>query len=87
MKLYNSMLYDLAIKGNIKIIGPLSAPISSGRVNVLNGTIHYLSNEFNVTDGYAIWGGVPDSILPVINLAAGTKVGHYTVDMKLSGLN
>lgn len=85
VKLYNSMLYDLAIKGNIKIIGPLSAPISSGRVNVLNGTIHYLSNEFNVTDGYAIWGGVPDSILPVINLAAGTKVGHYTVDMKLSG--
>jgi translocation and assembly module TamB len=85
VRLYNKYFYDLGIKGNIHAMGPVSAPITSGRVNVERGVITYLSNKFNVTAGDAIWGGVPDSFLPVVHLEAVSKVGHYNISMKLDG--
>lgn len=44
-----------------------------------------MSNEFTVTNGNAVWGGVPDSFLPVVNISANTTVGHYKVSMDLKG--
>ncbi len=85
VRLYNSLLYDMNVRGNVHAMGLLSRPIMSGRVDVEKGTVKYLSNEFNVTEGTAIWGGVPDSFLPVLNLAANTSVGHYKVNMDLKG--
>lgn len=85
VRLYNSLLYDMYVRGNIHAMGLLSKPIMSGRVNVEKGTVRYLSNEFNVTEGTAVWGGVPDSFLPVLNLTADTTVGHYDIGMELKG--
>lgn len=85
VRLYNSLLYDMNIRGNIHAMGLLSKPLMSGRVNVEKGTIRYLSNEFNVTEGTATWGGIPDSLLPVLNVRADTTVGHYKIDMDLKG--
>lgn len=34
VRLYNSALYDMMVKGNISIMGPLSSPFVNGRVNV-----------------------------------------------------
>lgn len=84
-RLYNRFFYDLAVHGNIHAMGLLSAPVMSGKVAVDEGTVKYLSNEFKVSDGYAVWGGVPDSFLPVVHLTGLTKVGHYDVTMKLDG--
>lgn len=85
VRLYNSLLYDMNIRGGVHAMGLLSAPAMSGRINVERGTIRYLSNEFNVTEGSAVWGGVPDSFLPVVNVKADTSVGHYKVGMELKG--
>lgn len=49
------------------------------------GVIKYLSNEFTVTEGSAVWGGIPDSFLPVVNVKADTAVGHYNIGMELQG--
>lgn len=85
VRLYNSLLYDLDVGGSIHAMGSLSHPLMSGRVDVERGSIKYLSNEFTVTEGTAVWGGVPDSFLPVLNVKAGTSVGHYRVGMELKG--
>ena len=85
VRLYNSLLYDMMVRGNIHAMGLMSRPVMSGRVNVEKGTVRYLSNEFTVTDGTAVWGGVPDSFLPVLSIAANTTVGHYKVGMELKG--
>lgn len=85
VRLYNSLLYDLAIRGNIRAMGLLSRPATSGRVVVEKGVIKYLSNEFTVTEGSAVWGGIPDSFLPVVNVKADTAVGHYNIGMELQG--
>lgn len=85
VRLYNSLLYDMTLRGNIHAMGLMSKPAMSGRVDVEKGTIRYLSNEFAVTNGNAVWGGVPDSFLPVVNISANTTVGHYKVSMDLKG--
>lgn len=85
VRLYNSLLYDMNVRGNIHAMGLLSRPVMSGRVDVEKGMVKYLSNEFNVTEGTAVWGGVPDSFLPVLSLKANTSVGHYKVNMDLKG--
>lgn len=85
VRLYNSLLYDLFLRGNVHIAGLLSAPATAGRVNVERGTIKYLANEFVVTEGYAVWGGIPESLLPMLNLRANTTVGHYKIGMDLQG--
>lgn len=85
VRLYNSMLYDMYVRGNIHAMGLMSRPVMSGRVNVEKGTVRYLSNVFTVNSGTAVWGGVPDSFLPVLNVAADAVVGHYKVGMELQG--
>ena len=60
--------------------------ITTGRVDILQGNIHYLSNVFNVSEGYAIWGGASESLLPVVHLKANSKVSNYKIAMKLNGV-
>lgn len=85
VRLYNSLLYDMTVRGNIHAMGLVSRPLMSGKVDVEKGTVRYLSNEFNVTEGTAIWGGIPDSFLPTVSVRANTSVGHYKVGMELTG--
>ena len=85
VRLYNSMLYDMMVRGNIHAMGLMSRPVMSGRVNAEKGTVRYLSNVFTVNNGTAIWGGVPDSFLPVLSVDADAVVGHYKVGMELQG--
>lgn len=85
VRLYNSALYDLMVKGNINMMGPLSAPIMTGRVNVDKGTVKINMSEFKVNEARAVWGGTPGSFLPVIYAKADTKVGHYAIEAELNG--
>lgn len=34
VRLYNSLLYDMLIRGNVSVMGPVKAPVVTGRVNV-----------------------------------------------------
>lgn len=85
VRLYNSSLYDLLVKGNISMLGPLSEPIMTGRVNVEKGTVKINTSEFKVDTANAIWGSIPGSFLPDIHARAFTKVGHYFITAELDG--
>ena len=85
VRLYNSSLYDLLVKGNISMMGPLSDPVMTGRVNVEKGTVKINTSEFKVDTANAIWGSVPGSFLPVVHARAFTKVGHYSITAELDG--
>ena len=86
VRLYNSALYDLLVRGNISMMGPLSEPVMAGRVNVEKGTVKINTSEFKVDTANAIWGGEPGSFLPVVHAKAFTKVGHYSITAELDGL-
>jgi autotransporter translocation and assembly factor TamB len=83
--LYNSALYDLDIHGNIGMMGLLSDPVMSGRVNVDKGTVKLNTTEFKMGDAHAVWGEEPGSFLPSIHAKAFTKVGHYEITAQLDG--
>ena len=85
VKLYNSSLYDLVIRGNVDMMGNLNDPILTGRVNVEKGTVRINMSEFKVDEARAIWGGEPGSFLPVVHVKANTKVGHYAIGAELDG--
>ena len=85
VRLYNSALYDLMLKGNINMMGPLSEPMMTGRVNVEKGTVKINMSEFKVNEARAVWGSMPGSFLPVVYVKADTKVGHYAIQAELNG--
>ena len=85
VRLYNSALYDMMVKGNLSILGPLSAPVVTGRVNAEKGTVKINTTEFKMNEANAIWGGEPGSLLPDIHAKAFTKVGHYGITAELDG--
>lgn len=85
VRLYNSALYDLWLRGNISMIGPLAEPVMTGRVNVEKGTVKINMSEFKVGEARAVWGSMPGSFLPVVYVKADTKVGHYAIQAELNG--
>lgn len=85
VRLYNSALYDMLVKGTISVRGPVSTPIVNGRVNVEKGTVKINTTEFKMDDANAIWTGEPGNLLPDIHAKAFTKVGHYAVTAELEG--
>lgn len=85
VRLYNSALYDMMVKGNISIMGPLSSPFVNGRVNVEKGTVKINTTEFKMGDASAIWGGEQGNLLPDIHAKAHTRVGHYGITAELEG--
>lgn len=85
VRLYNPLLYDMAVKGAVHAGGTLEEPDMSGKVEALRGQIKYLSNVFTVEKAEAAWGGFRGSFLPVLHVLASAKVGHYDVGMELDG--
>ena len=67
------------------MMGPLSDPVMSGRVNVDKGTVKLNTTEFKMGDAHAVWGEEPGSLLPSIHAKAFTKVGHYEIIAQLDG--
>lgn len=86
VRLYNQLLYDMIVKGNISMVGPLREPFMTGRVNVEKGTVKINTTEFKIDPASAIWGSNPGSILPVIHAKGTTKIGHYNVTVEMDGL-
>ena len=85
VRLVNSLLFDMYVTGNVHAMGLVSKPLMSGKVDVEQGVVKYLTNNFTITEGNAIFGGVPDSFLPTLNLKGQAKVGQYKVNMGLTG--
>ena len=85
VRLYNSALYDMMVKGNLAIRGPVSAPFVTGRVNAEKGTVKINTTEFKMNEANASWSGEPGNLLPDVYAKAFTKVGHYAVTAELDG--
>lgn len=85
VRLYNSAFYDLMIRGNIGMLGPVNDPIMSGRVNVEKGTVRINTSTFKVEQAHAVWGNEAGSFLPDVYAKAVTKVGHYNITAELEG--
>lgn len=86
VRLYNSALYDMMLKGNISLAGPMSAPILDGRVNVLKGTVKVNTTEFKIDQASATWNGLPGNFLPIVHAQAVSKVGHYNISAEMDGM-
>ncbi len=85
VRLLNSLLFDLYARGNIHAMGLASRPLMSGKLDVTRGVIKYLTHNFNISEGTAVFGAVPDSFLPVMTLKGETQVDTYKIRMDLKG--
>lgn len=86
VRLYNSMLYDMMIKGNISVFGRSRSAVLNGRVNVLKGTITVNTTEFKIDQANATWNGMPGNFIPTIHAKAATKIGHYNILTEMDGM-
>ncbi len=86
VRLYNSSLYDLWLRGNIEAVGPVSSPMVNGRIDVEKGTVKVNTTEFKIDTGNAVWSGNQETILPDVHVRASTKVGHYNIRAEMDGL-
>lgn len=86
VRLYNSALYDIRLKGNIDAVGPLDAPYVTGKVNVEKGTVKVNMTEFKIDSGRAVWGGGINGILPDVEVKASTKVSDYNIWAEIKGV-
>lgn len=84
VRLRNSALYDMYVKGKIKAQGLLSQPITSGRLTVVRGTLQYLNTSFRITEGVADFNQY-DSFLPSIRVAAETRTLDTKVRLQANG--
>ena len=85
VRLLNSLLFDLYAHGNIHAMGLASRPLMSGKLDVTRGVIKYLTHNFNISEGTAVFGAVSDSFLPVMTLKGETQVDTYKIRMDLKG--
>lgn len=84
VRLYNSYMYDITAEGRAKFSGSMKKPITSGRFEVVRGTVSYLRTPFKIKEGRADFTQF-DSLLPVIKLDAETRLEHTTVKLELDG--
>ena len=85
VRLLNSLLFDMVARGNIHAMGLTSRPIMSGKLDVTRGVVKYLTHNFNISEGTAVFGTVPDSFLPTMTLKGETQVDTYKIRMALKG--
>lgn len=85
VRLYNTALYDIGLKGNMNISGSLSHPQATGRINADKGTIKLNTTEFKLDEGYALWGGQSNGLLPKVYGKATSHIGHYTISAQMEG--
>lgn len=86
VRLYNSSLYNILLKGNIDAVGPLDSPYVLGKVNVEKGTIKVNMTEFKIDSGRAVWGGDTNGILPDVDVKASAKVSDYNIWTEIKGI-
>ena len=82
--LYNKYLYDLWLKGDIKISGSTLYTVMGGTLSTNRGTINYLRTPFKVISASAAW-PIPGSVLPTISLDATARFHRYDIAMKVTG--
>lgn len=84
LRVYNSLLYDFNIRGQTRFSNKLSSLRSEGKFSVVDGTIKYLNNRFEVSEGVAEFND-PSTFWPIINLKANTQVNAYKINLGLNG--
>lgn len=83
VRLYNSVLYDMTVRGKAQFTGTTVDPIAEGKFVVTKGSLKYISNRFNITEGVANF--VNGSIFPELHVSANANVKSYKVMMNLDG--
>lgn len=87
---YNSKMYDKPYAydfwtdGQVLCQGTVRRPAVSGSIKVSRGTISYLTNRFNITQGSAEFVKA-HSFIPVIHLEANTKLQQTTIELRANG--
>lgn len=83
VQLYSSGLYDLRIGGGAHIGGTTASPDIDGSFEVINGTVKYLNNRFNIMEGKATF--IPGSFLPNLQVKAFANVQNYRILLQVEG--
>lgn len=86
VRLYNSTLYDMMLKGNISVLGPMQSAILSGRVSVLKGIVKVSATEFKIDQASATWNSLPGNFYPTVHAKAAAKIGHYNITTEMDGV-
>ena len=84
LKMYNPLLYDLDLEGNLKVLGSLRYPNIDGTIRVTRGTINYLRTPFKVKSailGFPLQG----SLIPSINLYATSRLFRTDIFLNVRG--
>lgn len=84
IRLYNKYLYDLWLKGGLKITGSTVFPRIEGSIESEKGTVTYLRTRFKLDKGSLNW-IEPGTFLPNLRVNAHTRFSRYRVFMELTG--
>ncbi|HZX49082.1 MAG TPA: translocation/assembly module TamB domain-containing protein [Nitrospirota bacterium] len=80
----NNNIAKLPFEVDLILKGTVDHPLLFGRIEALDGTFIFNSNDFKVISA-AIDFVSPETIKPVMDLHASTEVRGYIIDMRLSG--
>ena len=83
VRLYNPLLYDMYLQGQVKFEGTLGEPKASGKLSVNKGHVKYLKNRFKITEGQAKF--VTGSVIPELNVRSMANVKNYRVSLQAEG--
>lgn len=84
VRLYNSAIYDLMIKGTSTFKGTTLQPHAVGKFVAQSGSIRYLDTNFKITKAQADF-SQRKSLLPVMDIEGYSKVGQYDVTLIMRG--
>ena len=84
VRFLSAALGDLRLAGGAYFGGTTQHPNTSGSIYVLRGSLSYLKTNFKVYEGSMKFGQM-DSLLPKIDLQAGTKINKTSVFLSLTG--
>ena len=80
----NPYLYDIWLKGGLKIKGSTARPNISGNIKADKGTITYLRTPFKLHEATLAWIN-QGSFLPNVTLDSEARFSRYRIAMKISG--
>lgn len=83
VRLYDPVLYDMLVTGDVHFGGTLVEPHSDGQFTVKRGSVKYLNNRFTINKGMANFGN--NSLLPHLYMEASTERSNYQIFMKVDG--
>lgn len=85
VRLYNSYLYDMYLKGDIHAGGSTVSPEMKGKVTVVRGQLKYLNNKFKIQEGTADFNR-SGTFLPNLHVSAMSRFNEYKIQMNADGL-